>query len=219
MVTVVFDAGGRTVGDLLELPWTAEAWSKLRSTPQGCVHWQQWIRDHDRAVAILKGSPAVRAEPAITHCEVQVMLNTAAKNRHVMHELYKLKRAETPALLNKDFLPIVTPPRLSSRSGSDNHNGGGGAEVAIDEESHLDAAAEKGMICTVERLLLTPGSRSHPDDPRGKAGYTGESPLYLGAQNGHLDVVAALLGAKADPNYVSAENVVCPISGASRHGH
>jgi hypothetical protein len=138
MATVPYDAGGRTIGDLLQLPGTAAAWEKLRSKAPGCVHWEQWVRDHDRAVAVLRdGSAVLLSEPVVMHCEVQVMISAAVHVRHNTHELYKLKRADTPELLYSD----VKPAHFWEK-------------VKHVEEDNLRVASHNGMISTVERLLF-----------------------------------------------------------------
>jgi hypothetical protein len=125
MATVPYDAGGRTIGDLLKLPGTAAAWEKLRSKAPGCVHWEQWVRDPDRAVAVLRdGSAALLSEPVVMNCVVQVMISAAVHVRHNMHELFKLKPAHF------------------------------WEKVKHAEEDNLRVASHNGMIGTVERLLF-----------------------------------------------------------------
>jgi ankyrin repeat protein len=200
MVTLPFDAGGRTVADLVALPSSKSSWAKLRANVPGSVHEEQWVRDHDRAAAILSGvsaNPAVLSEPAVTHCEVQVLVRDCADIRHDMHELYKLKRADTALLLLKDVTPTaVLPTDLTSTVAH-----GTASTLAVPPTVEIVAAVREGMVTSVQTFLLR-SCDSEKLDPNHEqwTDADGKTLLYVAAERGHLGVVLLLLDAGSCPD-------------------
>jgi ankyrin repeat protein len=199
MLTVEFAPAGWTVGKMLVDMDVQAAWAARRATRPGGVSGEQWRRDHDAAVNVLR-----RVDPTMQlkqHCEVQLVLKELAEIRDRMHELYKLKQADSGALLYAD----VVKPEEEEEDGQD-----------------LVHAAQEGRITTVERLLaeVSGGSKQRRKYVNQRGGGAGNpSPLYLAAQNGHFPVVQELLRAKADPSTATKDEGRTPVYIAAENGH
>jgi ankyrin repeat protein len=199
MLTVEFTPAGWTVGTMLVDTEVQAAWAARRATHPGCVSGEQWRQDHDAAVQVL-----MRVDPTTPlkqHCEVQLVLKELAEIRHGMHEIYKLKRADSGPSLYAD---TVKP------------------EIEAEDEQDLFVAAHLGRIETVERLLAKwtrsdEERRLHVNQRRDVGG--GNTALYLSAQNGHFPVVLALLEADADPALANPNNGCTSVWIAAQYGH
>jgi ankyrin repeat protein len=212
MLTVEFAPVGWTVGKMFADVDVQAAWAARRTARPGSVSSEQWRRDHDAAVQVLLGVDPTT--PLKQHCEVQLVLKALAEIRLAMHELYKLKRADSGALLHAD---VVKP------------------EEEEEDEQDLVEAARMGRIVTVERLLagVCGGGGDQDEGEEGeerrcirrryvnrrRAGANGATALYMAAEQGHLPVVLALLGADADPALANTTNVVTPLYIAAQSGH
>jgi ankyrin repeat protein len=207
MLTVEFAPEEWTVGRMIDDPQVQVAWEHRRATRPGSVSGEQWVRDHDAAVAALRRVD--RAVQLKQHCEVQLVLKPMAEIRHAMHELYKVKRADSGALLLSD----VAKPEEGGVDGQD-----------------LVGAANDGRIVTVERLLaLAIGGRGSGDEgaatarryvnQRTSGAPGGPTALYMAAQGGHLAVVRVLLASGADPAIAMLTDGATPVWVAAHNGH
>ena len=119
MLTVEFAPAGWTVGRMLDDPAVQAAWAARRAARPGSVSEEQWAADHDAAVAALRRVD--RAVPLKQHCEVQLVLQPVAVIRHGMHELYKVKRADSGVLLHADAAPAGDVDSEHARSATSLH--------------------------------------------------------------------------------------------------
>lgn len=225
MITVLFAPAGITVGTFLDDAGVRASWASMRSTRPGTVSSEQWTHDHDAAVAVLH---RCRGAQVAMHCEVQLVLAEIAEIRHRMHEIYKVKRADSGALLYAD---VAKPAD----------------ERVLENAADLALAAQYGRIDTCQRLLLNDDAdvnRRHPTLGGGTALFQaalmghlsivlllleagadpsvatdiGMTPLYLAAQFGHFECTRALVEAGADPCVARYDDGTTPVWMAARHG-
>jgi ankyrin repeat protein len=180
--------------------------------------WGKWRRDALAAVTSVKRE-AMSSQPAMMVCEVQVLLRPYLEARKEMHLLYKVVRAASAGHLAQQF--------AVSKAGTDgrpkNATWTSEERRAVDETT-LDVAngeplallwACKGGFVKAVNVALSSGevdvNRSDPDD--------GCTPLWVACQNGHLDVVQALLFADEIHINQADNDGVTPLYEACQRGH
>ena len=218
MLTVEVGARGATYGELMLRPDVREAMDVYVCARDPTVPPHRWAETTTCARAML-ASDTLSSLPVRLLGEVQMVLESHGQVRHMMHEVYKAFRAESPQLLWEDFArTAMVEEGVESGGGgdSDDGGGGGGLDDLVEVPDTLWWAAAWGNRPAVEAFLREEEVDVNEvvDDSAGPL-----TALYVACERGFTDVVKVLVGAGADVNRGDASTGASPLCIAAENGY